>query len=268
MIKMVVSDMDGTLLNSDLQISAENLEAIKKIRNKGIRFCIATGRPEQLVKEYIEPLQMEDPMILYNGSVISHPFKHGKLFELKLDKDDVREIVEYCEENDIIYMPYTKDKIISKPNYRVDFFEERNKNLSEQNKCVFEDVRNIESIVKNDINKILLIEKNPTKFEEVYQKFSSNEKYTVASSQTGFVDINPLGASKGNALQILANHFGYSLDEVVVFGDQDNDVSMLEIAGTSVCMANGSDKAKAASDEITISNNESGFAKWINDNIV
>jgi len=56
MIKMIVSDMDGTLLNSNLEISQENLEAISAVRAKGIRFCIATGRPEQLLKEYIHPL--------------------------------------------------------------------------------------------------------------------------------------------------------------------------------------------------------------------
>ena len=165
MIKMVVSDMDGTLLNSDLEISKENLEAIEALRKKGIRFCVATGRPEQLIKEYIEPLKMTDPVIMYNGSVIGHPFQVEKLYELKLADEDIRAIIEYCEANDIIYMPYAKDKIISKPNYRVKFFEERNKKLDDNNKCVFEDIRDINTIIhENSINKILLIENNPEKY--------------------------------------------------------------------------------------------------------
>lgn len=269
MIKMVVCDMDGTLLNSNLEISQENLKAIQALREKGIRFCIATGRPEQLVKEYIEPLRMKDPMIMYNGSVIGHPFQDDKLYELSLDKKDIKEIIEYCEANDIIYMPYTKDKIISKPNYRVDFFKKRNENLEEKNKCIFEDIRDIDKIINdNSINKILLIENDEEKFNKVKKLVLQHPEFEIASSQKGFIDINPKGASKGNALKVLAKHFGYELSEIVAFGDQDNDVSMLEVAGISVAMANASQNAKNAADYITESNNDSGVAKWINNNIL
>ena len=264
MIKMIVSDMDGTLLNSDLVISEENLKAIEMVRKKGIRFCIATGRPEQLVKEYIEPLQMEDPMILYNGSVIGHPFKEHRLYDLKLKKSDIRKVIDYCESNQIIYMPYTKDKIISKPNFRVDFFMKRNEKLEEKNRCVFKDIRGMEEILKNDINKVLLIEKNEEKFLKAKEFVINLGRFEIASSQSGFIDINPEGASKGKALQILAKHFGYTMDEIVVFGDQDNDVSMLEVAGYGIAMRDASPKALKAADEIALSNNDSGVARWIN----
>jgi len=270
MIKMVISDMDGTLLNSDLKISDENLKAIAKLREKGIRFCIATGRPEQLVKEYIEPLKMEDPMILYNGSVIGHPFLDKTIYELKLEKNDVREIMEYCEKENMIYMPYTKEKIISKPNYRVDFFEKRNQLLMKKDRCIFEDIRDIDEIVNNySINKILLIEKeNDDKYINAKRLFTSKNRFEIAASQKGFIDINPKGASKGNALRHLAKYFGYNLDEIIAFGDQDNDVSLLETAGTSIAMANASQKAKAAADFITDSNNDNGVANWLNKNIL
>ncbi|AIO19218.1 Putative phosphatase YwpJ [Candidatus Izimaplasma bacterium HR1] len=269
MIKMVVSDMDGTLLNSNLEISQKNLDAIEGLREKGIRFCIATGRPEQLVKEYIEPLNMKDPMIMYNGSVIGHPFQDEKLYDLKLEKKDIKEIIEYCELNDIIYMPYTKDMIISKPNYRVEFFQNRNEKLADKNKCIFEDIRDIDDIVNNhSINKVLLIENDQEKFEKTKELVANYSQFEIASSQKGFIDINPRGASKGNALKVLAKHFGYTLDEIVVFGDQDNDVSMLEVAGVSVAMANASENAKNAADHITSSNNDSGVAEWINKNLL
>lgn len=268
MIKMIVSDMDGTLLNSNLEISKENLDAIKAVREKGIRFCIATGRPEQLLKEYIKPLQMEDPMIMYNGSVIGHPFQEEKLYELKLETDVARDIIEFCEANDVIYMPYTKDKIISKPNYRVDFFEERNKSLPENLRTVFEDIRDIEEILNNSINKILIIEQDTDKSNSIMEKLKDYKDLEIATSQKGFIDINPGGASKGKALQVLAKHFGVSMDEIVVFGDQDNDVSMLEIAGASVSMLNSSNNAKAAAKYSTDSNNNSGVAKWIRENIL
>ena len=268
MIKMVVSDMDGTLLNSNLEVSQENLQAIQALRDKGIRFCIATGRPEQLVKEYVEVLNMKDPMIMYNGSVIGHPFLDKQLYELRLEKEDIREIIQYCEKHDIIYMPYTKDKIISKPNYRVDFFQKRNKKLEEKVRCIFEDIRDIDEILENSINKVLLIENNKEKYLKTKELVLKHPQFEIATSQKGFIDINPKGASKGNALKVLAKHFGYNMDEIVVFGDQDNDVSMLEVAGISVAMANSSENAKNAASHVTTSNNDSGVAKWINDNLL
>ena len=268
MIRMIVSDMDGTLLNSNLELSQETLEAIRGVRAKGIRFCIATGRPEQLLKEYITPLQMEDPMIMYNGSVIGHPFQEEKLFELKLDTKDAKDIIEYCEENDIIYMPYTKDKIISKPNYRVAFFQERNKKLDADLQTVFEDIRDIDEIINNSINKILLIENDSEKYARIREKLDHYPQFEIATSQKGFIDINPAGASKGNALRVLAKHFGLTMDEIVVFGDQDNDVSMLEAAGTSVAMKNACQNAKDVADYIAESNNNNGVALWINGNLL
>jgi len=268
MIKMIVSDMDGTLLNSNLEISQENLEAISAVRAKGIRFCIATGRPEQLLKEYIHPLNMEDPMIMYNGSVIGHPFKDDNLYELKLATSDAKEIIEYCDKNDIIYMAYTKNKLISKPNYRVSFFEERNKNLTKELMTVFEDIRNIDDIIKNNINKILIIENDDEKYIKVKEKFSAYPQFEIATSQKGFIDINPSKVSKGNALLVLAKYFGLSMDEIVVFGDQDNDISMMKIAGTSVAMKNGCQNAKDVADYITESNNDNGVALWIKNNIL
>lgn len=269
MIKMVISDMDGTLLNSDLEISIENLQAIKALRQKGIRFCIATGRPEQLLKEYIEPLQMIDPMIMYNGSVIGHPFREKNIYQLKLKNDDIRSIVAYCEQHNVTYMSYSKSKLISRPNYRVDFFEQRNKKLNDKNRVIFEDIRDINKVVnENDISKILIIENNPKKNKEVIVFLKNYPQLEIAASQQGFIDINPKGASKGNALKILADYFGYILDEIVVFGDQDNDVSMLEVAGIGVSMANASEKARNASTDTTSSNNDSGVAKWITKNLL
>ncbi len=265
MVKMVVCDMDGTLLNSDLKISLESLQAIEGLREKGIRFCIATGRPEQLLKEYVAPLKMEDLMIMYNGSVIGHPFKDEKLYELCLEKNDIRDIIRYCEKNGVLNMIYTQDKIISKPNWRVDYFKERNKKLEKKNKSVFTNLYDIDKTInENKVNKILLIEKDKEKHQIIIEKLKQFKNIKVVASQKGFIDINPIGSSKGKAVQILAKHFGYNLSEIVIFGDQDNDVSMLEIAGISVAMANGSENAKNISDYITDSNDDNGFANWVN----
>jgi Cof subfamily protein (haloacid dehalogenase superfamily) len=269
MIKMIVTDMDGTLLNRDLKISKRNLDAIQKIRDMGIIFCVATGRPDQLVKEYIKPLNMNEPMILYNGSVVGHPFQETRLYEEALDKEDVLEIIKYCNQNDIISMAYTKEKIISKPNYRVDFFLERNKTLEPEARSIFEDIKDADEIAsKYKVQKILIIENDQKKYLDLKSKLEAKNKFTIATSQKGFIDINPKGCSKGKALEILAKHYDINLENVVVFGDQENDLTMLEEAGISVAMGNAVEKAKEIADYVTLTNNEDGVAVWIEEHIL
>ena len=103
---------------------------------------------------------------------------------------------------------------------------------------------------------------------KVKEKFSAYPQFEIATSQKGFIDINPSKVSKGNALLVLAKYFGLSMDEIVVFGDQDNDISMMKIAGTSVAMKNGCQNAKDVADYITESNNDNGVALWITNNIL
>lgn len=269
MTKMIVTDMDGTLLNSDLKISKRNLDAIKRVRAMGMKFVVATGRPDQLVKEYIEPLSMNDPMILYNGSVIGHPFQENRIYEKTLSKEDVRDICQYCADNEIICMAYTKTKIISKPNYRVRFFEERNKKLPEEARSIFDDIGDIDVIVNDyHVQKILIIENDLQKYNILKAKLEESNKYTIATSQKGFLDINPKGTSKGQALVNLAEHYRINLEDVIVFGDQDNDISMLKVAGTSIAMANASDHVKENADDVTLSNDEDGVAVWLEKHVL
>lgn len=261
MIKMAVFDLDGTLLNSSLEISNANLEAIDLLRKKGIRVVIATGRPEQLVKPYMSPLQMEDDLIMYNGSVIGHPFKEKRMYSLALPKESAKAIIQYCYDNDHIVMSYTKDFLVSKPNFRVDFFEKRNEVLPEINKAVFKDIESLDEIVNNyEINKLLIIEMDPDKYTKLRKDLSIYTDCEMVKSQKNFLDINPLGASKGAALAYLAKQYGYEPSEIIAFGDQDNDVSMLEFAGISVAMGNACLSAKDVSDYITLSNDEDGVA--------
>ncbi len=267
MIQMIIADMDGTLLQNDLTISKRNLEAIHYLRKKGIKFHIATGRPDQLMKEYISVLQMEDPIIMYNGSVIGHPFQDKRLFEKALSEEDIHFIISYCEERDITYMVYTKDKIISKPNYRVDFFEQRNHLLQPEQRSVFEDIRDIEVIKKLSVQKILVIDHDADRFDQTKEVFEQNKHFSIATSQSGFLDINPVGANKGYALELLADHYDIKLQNIVAFGDQENDISMLKTAGIGVAMGNASEFVKQFANEVTETNDNDGFAQWVEQNI-
>lgn len=268
MIKLIISDMDGTLLKNDLSVSNNNLEAIKKIREKGIKFLVATGRPDQLMKEYVDLLGLNEPFIMYNGTVIGHPFMETRVYEKHLSTTDAYEIINYMESNDILYMVYTKDAIISKPHYRSDFFKKRNDKLDVTHQSNIVDIDNFkEKISDYKIIKVLAIEKNETKYNQMKRDLEKNKNLSVVKSQNSFLDINPAGTSKGIALSHLADYYQISKDEIIVFGDQDNDVPMFEFVTTSVAMNNANDNVKKHASKVTLSNEEDGFAVWINENI-
>lgn len=264
MIKMIVADMDGTLLRSDLSVSKRNLDAIARIRREGIKFAVATGRPDQLMKEYVDLLGLTEPFIMYNGTVIGHPFQEDRVFEKSFDAVVIRPVLEQLDREGTLYMVYTKEMLISKPNYRRAFFEKRNESLDVRHQCIFKDIPSIEEIVReHTIIKVLVIEHDFSKFQEIQSRFLNNPNFSVAKSQEGFLDINPPHTSKGDSLRLLAIYHGFDPSEVVAFGDQENDVSMFDVAGIGVAMGNAEDHVKARAKEVTLSNNEDGFAVWV-----
>jgi Cof subfamily protein (haloacid dehalogenase superfamily) len=268
MMKMIVADMDGTLLKNDLSVSERTLQAIRRIRDRGIRFAVATGRPDQLMKEYVDLLGLTEPIILYNGTVIGHPFQDERLFERVFDKDAIRPVLERLEADGSVYMVYTKDCILSKPNDRVRFFQARNERLEERLRSVFKVPSSIDEILMDHaVHKILVIEKDFAKFQALQAWFDGKREFSVAVSQKSFLDINPPSTSKGEALRMLARHYGIDPLDVVAFGDQENDVSMFEAAGIGVAMGNASEAVKTAADQTTLSNEEDGFAVWIENNL-
>lgn len=261
MIKMAVFDLDGTLLNSDSQISEANLTAINDLRQAGIRVAVATGRSEPLVKPYIDILQMNDPIIMNNGSVIGHPFHDIDLLELVVPKQSIKDIVEYCYRHHYTVMAYSRKCIFCKPEYRVHFFKSHSKNMPGLDNLVFKGFDDYEAIVDQfDINKVLVIENNLKTYEKIQKDLSIYTDCEFVRSGVGYLDINPRGATKGSALEILSKHYGILPEEIIAFGDQNNDVTMLQYAGIGVAMGNATDAAKAAADFITLTNDEDGVA--------
>lgn len=269
MFKMLVSDMDGTLLKKDHSISERNKMAIRKLRDMGIHFIIATGRPDQLVKEYVSELELDDEIIMCNGAVIGHPMKKERLLDLYIPADDVKEIIDLCEAKNAIYLLYSHDAIVSKMNYRAQYFINRNKHLPEEGRSVFEIIDHTDQISDfNHFNKILIIEHDEQYSSEIVEQLSRHEELEVVISQKGFIDIVRSPSSKGKAVKLIAEKYQISLDEVVVMGDQDNDVSMFEVAGKSVAMADASKLAKEAADEVTCNHEDDGVAVWLENNIL
>ncbi|MFK5883274.1 MAG: HAD family hydrolase [Candidatus Izemoplasma sp.] len=261
MIKMAVFDMDGTLLNKDNEISIQNLASLKYLRDNNVLVIIATGRPEQLLKPYFHILGKDNYYIMYNGSVVKNIKQNDYIVKAVITKDEVKEILSISSENNVLNLSYAEVGIYSKPNYRVDFFKKTQAHLpADQRTNFILDVDN-ESIAKdNDIYKVLLIENDPVKYELLKDMYTHIKGISQVRSHTGYLDLVPKNSSKGNAVKALGNKFNITSDEIVVFGDQDNDISMFEFAKYSVAMGNAIDRVKEKATFVTFSNSKNGVA--------
>ena len=268
MIKLLAIDLDGTLLNGFHEISTENKAAIKRAQKQGTKVVIATGRPEQLCKSIVKELQINDDIIMSNGGVIGHPFKTEAVLSRTLNEVIVQEVVDYCEKNSIIYLIYTAAAIISRPNFRVGFFQNRNKNLPEDEKVVFQDVETVENLYQVKPNKILIVEENIEKLKKAKLFFENMKNVSIVQSQRTFIDVSPDNVSKGTALKAYAEYLGLNQDEVAAIGDHDNDVAMLKYAGTAIAMENATLDCLKVANYVTLSNNSNGVAYAINKYVI
>jgi Cof subfamily protein (haloacid dehalogenase superfamily) len=269
MIKLIVSDMDGSILQPDLSISKRTIDAVRKAQQQGVIFTFATGRPDQLMKEYVDLISLQEPIISSNGSVIGNPFQLERIYEQGLDKETVNKALTYLEDHHISYMIYTKDGILCQENKRSRFFEDRNQSLPEKQRSTFIYHDHPASLLTNQIvNKILVIEYDPIRYQEIYQVLKALDHVHIIQSQNHFIDINPIGVNKGDALERLANYYGIDIKETVAFGDHHNDIELMERAGIGVAMGNAVPEVKDAADDITDTNERDGVAKWIEEHIL
>lgn len=269
MYKLAVFDLDGTLLNNKHQISIENLEAINLLRQNNIKVVIATGRSNEIIKPFLKELNINDNVITCNGTVIGHPDNEVMLYEDIVPKTEVKKALEMCIKYGHQFLVYTSKSIISRMKDWNMFLEEKNVSNSDEYNTNIVITENIDDIINHyNVNKILIIERNEEKYLELSKRVSKYDKVAHTQSSKSYLDIGPLNNSKGKAVEILCNDFGFNLDEVIAFGDQMNDISMIGIVGFGVAMGNARNEVKEIADYVTLNNDENGVAHAIRTQIL
>ncbi len=264
MYKLAVFDMDGTILNSNHEISKENLDAIRELENSGVKIVIATGRPNEFLKKFVRELKIKDYVISCNGSVIGKPFTDDYLHNNTIDRATVIKIVDMCEENHYDYLLYTKTEVVSKMNDKLKLIRKMEEFYEEKDKAHIIQTEDANYIKQNfSPNKILITEKNQAKFQKLWNFMKDIDNVEFTQSWLGSLDISPKGDTKGNAVKKVSEFYGIKQEEIVAFGDQLNDLTMITYAGLGVAMGNGEDEVKEAANYITLTNDENGVADAI-----
>ncbi|MBC2582788.1 Cof-type HAD-IIB family hydrolase [Clostridium sp. DJ247] len=261
--KLCLCDMDGTLLDSKGFISKDNEIALKKLQETGVEVVIASGRVDLMVKTFIKQLNLKGHIIACNGGLIKNITTGEILYSKVIDKVKVREIVNYCLENNVKFLLYTTDMVYSnKGNPLTERYENLNESVTEDLKVPITYINDI--LIKNidniDVLKILLVCSSHDYAKILEDYFSKLYELSIVSSARGLLDIMAPNISKGNALKILSEKLKIGLNEIIAFGDNYNDIDMLESAGLPIAMGNAVDEAKAIAKYITKSNDESGIA--------
>jgi hypothetical protein len=254
--KLMAVDMDGTLLNHNREISKTNLDAIHKAVEQGLHFVIASGRPVQGVQKFQPQLQLQSPMIVYNGAMIVTPDTQEVLFECVVEAEDARQILRLSKEYQTTVCVWSKNQLYVRER------TERVKDYEEIEGVPAQILEDEEQVIEQGITKVIWYD-DEDKIACIENELSNTlfHSVTFCTSQPFFLEFFNQKVSKGVAVQKLAEQYHLSAGEVIAVGDGFNDVSMIEYAGLGVAMANAPQAVKDKAQYITVSNDEDGIAK-------
>lgn len=252
-MKLVVSDLDGTLLNRESKVTEYTKTAIKKLIDKGVKFAIATGRGEASAMRFRDELGLRIYLICNNGANIYD--KDGNMiFERIIEKETVHKIIETLRNRKVTYNCF----------YHEDFYKDEydNNDYSRRigfNEHTLKDISECPSLHK------IIIEEEPDIIlsvnKELREKFSHKAEITISDPRC--IDIVPKGCSKGNALTVIGQKMKIPMEKIMAFGDGENDLDMLRKVGHPVAMENAQPIIKKEIKNIALRNSDDGVAKYI-----
>ena len=281
MIKLIASDMDGTLLNHNHKIPKENVKLINFAKNQGIEFVVATGRAYYEALPALNEENISCDVISFNGGIVYD--KNGNIISITpMVPKDLYYTIEILKSFDISYQLYTKNTIyttsietdinayidlIRSNGYEPDVEHLRAEAQQKLDAGYITEVENIELYLNEKENppiKIIAISNDISKLENAAKLLSENKSISVTSSGANNIEIMHKNATKGEALKEIAKIYGINLENAVAIGDNLNDQAMLDIVGYSVAMKNGNTILKEQAKYVTEkTNSEGGVADTI-----
>ena len=280
MIKLIASDMDGTLLNDDHMISEENLKAIRKAQEMGRHFTIVTGRDYDTVKPYLEECNLKCECILSNGA--EYRDINGNVIEnVYMNKQSVKIVFDILNEAGLCIQLMTNkgSYVTNKESDKkavIERFKLFNPKMNEEEVIEFVNkfhaergmkfLDDIFEIIETDIEilKIITFDNDEKLIAELKNKIKENTSdLAVASTFSNDIEISDIEAQKGLILAKAIKKMGIDKNEVIVLGDSFNDYSMFIEFENSYAMENAIPEIKEIAKYITDTNNNDGVAKAI-----
>lgn len=253
--KLIATDLDGTLLNSEHSISSFTAEVLKEIDNRGIKIVIATGRSYTSLKPRVHALGLEHPIICYNGAMIRDGRDDSIIHNSTITEDVAKTLINISRRDGVHLHGFLDGNF----HYEQDtVYSDGYRSLSGlEGNCT-----NLDKLYSREFTKAMFIGEPETlkSIEEEIRPLLGDRCY-IAFSKPTFLEIMDISASKSNALKYLIEEYGIDRSEVIAFGDGLNDEDMLHFAGRGVVMKNGYESLKEKFEVTEFSNDEDGVAK-------
>ncbi len=257
-IKMVAMDLDDTLLDGQSRISPRNREMIVRAMDAGIKIILASGRMYGSIVQYAEYLQLDDPIIAYNGAMIRKRDQAEALIHEVLPLELARELLLELRQMQIHTQLYVSDRLyVSRCN-------DKSEAYALASKVEAHEAGDLLSFLQESPTKILVIDE-PAAIDECIPRLRERfaDRVHITKSKPQYLEFMKPGINKGSALKRLREYYGFAAAEVMAIGDAPNDIEMLCEAGTGVAVGNAFDEVKAVSAFQVASNIKDGVAEAI-----
>lgn len=262
MIKLVLIDIDGTLVRDDKTLPAENEEAIKEALQSGVLVTLVTGRNYGAAKEIIDKLQLDVPVVLQNGAFIYRPYSGEVIRKVGLTGDVAKRVIHLCRQEGTFYILY-RDFLMQKDMLIDQDYDGPFSMYLKRNAVRLDRVEDVTSFISGEVAEVALLG-NEDRILRVLRQLGDGDNFTVIKSLTredeAFYEIFGPKVGKGEALNYLCQHFGVSPEEVMFIGDAYNDIDIMLLVGFPVAMGNAVEEVKKFAKAVTKSNNEGGVA--------
>ena len=257
-IRLLISDVDGTLVRKDKTVSDATVAAVRRLREAGVQFTLISARPLTGVQAMLERLGVDLPVGAYNGGTIAKP--DGTVISAeRLDEATAREALARFDLDWVTTWVFADGLWHTRST-------DTPHNASEivtaaQQPTV---VADFDALVGR-VDKIVAVSDEEPRLAALERQTQEalGARATVARSQTYYLDVTAPDANKGHGVTELARTIGVPLEQTAVIGDGQNDVYMFKVAGLSIAVDNASDEVKQAADHVTASNVDDGVAQAI-----
>ncbi|KUI99174.1 sugar-phosphatase [Vibrio sp. MEBiC08052] len=262
MYKLIGLDMDGTLLNSQKQISARTQAAIQAAKDKGVQIVLSSGRPIEGLRAYLDLLGLNrehDYVVHYNGSFVENVLTGEIIRQQVVSAADVKTIGRTARALNVNTHAFSQRLGLITPKSTEYTRLEAQINGIEIHEIDFETLDDDHPMIK------AMIVDEPEKLAQAYRNLPAAvvEQFTIVQSAPYFLEFLNPQSNKGLGIQAVAERLGIPAELVMCIGDAENDHHMLEYAGLGIAMENAMPQTKAIADYITASNDEDGVARAI-----
>lgn len=254
-IRLVLSDVDGTLITPDKQLTDEAIRVVNELRARDILFAITSSRPPRGLSMFVDPLNVTLPMGPFNGGLIVNPHL-DVLNRVPIKEHLVEIIVRALSDSDVSAW------VFQGTNWFV--LDLDGPHVAHEASVVQFEPTQIESFdgIRSDVIKIVGVSDDTAAIAKAQAALNDYE-ISATTSQSYYLDITDRNANKGKVVHYLSDVFSIDRSAIATIGDMSNDVLMFQESGLSIAMGNATDEVKAKATHVTKSNDDNGFAYGI-----